>query len=50
MRNALFSFCFGFFDCVIEEEVDEDGVGVGVWVVFKNLPADQFHAPYAAGC
>lgn len=50
VRDALLAFCFHFLDCVVEEEVEQDGVYLRVGMLPQDLPAYQFYAPYAAGC
>ena len=50
VRDALLTSRLYFLDCVIQEEVDQDGVDFGFWVVSLNLPPNQLDAPNAAGC
>lgn len=37
--DALFARCLHFFNCVIQKEVDQDGVDMSIRVLFDDLSA-----------
>jgi hypothetical protein len=37
------------FHGIIQKEINQNGIELGLWVCLLNLPLDQFHTPDAAG-
>ena len=50
VRNALLSSSLQGFYGIIEEEVDQDGINLGLGMLAHNLPPDQLYTPDAATC
>lgn len=46
MRNGLLALCFQFFHQIVQEEVNQNGVNLDIWMISLDLPPDQLHAPY----
>lgn len=41
---------FHLFHLVIKEEINENGVDVGVWMSSHDFPPNELYTPYAACC
>ena len=50
VRNALLSSSLQGFYGIIEEEVDQDGINLGLGMLAHNLPPDQLYTPDTATC
>jgi len=48
MRNRFFARALFLLCQVVEEEVDQDGVDLYVWLEFDDLATDLLDGPYAA--
>lgn len=48
MRDGRLTSLFLFLGQIVQEEVDQDGINFGTWIVPCNLSADHFHGPDAA--
>lgn len=50
VRNRLLTLGLHFLHEVVQEEVDQDGIDLDVWMVPFDLSSDQLNAPDTAGC
>jgi hypothetical protein len=50
MREWFLACCFELFHLVVEEEVDQDGIDVGVGVQSFYFPAYQLDTPDTTSC
>jgi hypothetical protein len=48
MRNSRLTRFLLLFGQIVQEEIDQDSVDLGVWVLPQNLSPNHFHGPDAA--